>query len=80
MHRRGVQRDQNYEDLVKNIMMMELRQEMRDKKEMQTDEVWLLNCDRIEDYTIFFPENNLKAITNRHRKQRRSKIPEIATA
>jgi hypothetical protein len=47
---------------------MELRQELKMKEELMNDEVWLLACDRGEDYAIFFPESNLKNIINRHRK------------
>lgn len=52
--------------------MMQLREELKAKEETQEDEVWLLACDRIEDYTIFFPENNLKTITTRRRLARKA--------
>ena len=52
--------------------MMQFRDELKTKEETQEDEIWLLACDRIQDYTIFFPENNLKAIMMQRRQARKA--------
>jgi hypothetical protein len=54
--------DERYLHLVNLIMSMEIKRELKVKEENNEDEVWLINCDKIEEYSTFFPKNNLKAI------------------
>jgi hypothetical protein len=56
------EKEERYGEVFTSLKMMQLRDELKAKEESQEDEIWLLACDRIQDYTIFFPESNLKAI------------------
>ena len=48
--------------LFNTIMLMELRREMKCKEENQQDDVWLINSEKIEEYSICSPESNLRTV------------------